>query len=218
MKKKKKLIFYLATRLGWMFFKLVGKTCSFKEVGRENFQKLADAKLSYLFVLWHGRIFSPIYLHCGEGITAMVSQHTDGEMIAQTLHKLGYHTVRGSSTRGGNQAFHEMVNVLKQRRIGAIIPDGPRGPRHHLKPGTIYIAQQAGVHLIPVAFSANRKIVFNSWDRFLLPLPFSKNIVYYGTPAKVMRELSEEQLEQTRQDFEAEMIRLEKQADEYFRH
>ncbi|MCI0494394.1 lysophospholipid acyltransferase family protein [candidate division KSB1 bacterium] len=217
MKKKKKLIFYLATKLGWILIKLLGKLCFFKEVGRENFQKLVQAKLPFLYVLWHGRIFSPIYLHCGEGITAMVSQHADGEMIAQTIHKLGYKTVRGSSTRGGNQAFHDMVSVLKNGGIGTIIPDGPRGPRHHLKPGTMYIAQQTGACLIPVTFSANRNIVFNSWDRFMLPLPFSKNIVFYGKPIKVLKELSEEQLDQLRKEFEAEMIRLENKADDYFR-
>lgn len=217
MKKKKKLTFYLATKLGWIFIKLIGKLCYFKEAGRENFEKLQRAKLPFLYVLWHGRILIPIYLHCGEGVTAMVSLHADGEMIARTIHKLGYKTVRGSSTRGGNQAFYDMVNVLKKGGTGAIIPDGPRGPRHHLKPGTMFIAQQTDAYLVPVTFSANRTIVFSSWDRFMLPLPFSKNIVFYGTPVQVPKELSGEQLEQLRKEFEAEMIRLENKADEYFR-
>lgn len=216
-KKKKKIIFYLATKLGWLLITLIGKMSFIKVLDRHHHQKLLKKQVPFIYLLWHGRILIPIYVHRGEGVTAMVSMHADGEMIAQTIHKLGYKTVRGSSTRGGNQAFHDMVNVLKNGGLGTIIPDGPRGPRHYLKPGTFYIAQQTGAYLLPITFSANRKIVFNSWDRFMLPLPFSKNVVIYGRPIDVPRELLPEQLEQLRIQFELDMIRLEKRADEYFR-
>lgn len=172
---------------------------------------------AHLFALWHGRIVVPIYVHRREGITAMVSLHTDGEMIARTLHRLGYRTVRGSSTRGGNQAFHDMLDVLKQGRVGAIIPDGPKGPRHHLKPGALYLAQQTGTHLIPVTFAASHKIQFRSWDRFVLPLPFSRNIMIYGQPIQVPAQLSPAELEQWRLDIENEMKALVTRADDYFR-
>lgn len=146
----------------------------------------------------------------------MVSLHSDGEIIAQTLQRLGYRTIRGSSSRGGNKAFHEMVDILSKNGVGAIIPDGPRGPRHHLKPGTLYIAQQSQAYLVPVTFSANRKIVFNSWDRFVLPLPFAKCVMLYGEPVRVGKDFPTDQLEQIREKFEQEMISLERTADEYF--
>jgi len=125
--------------------------------------------------------------------------------------------VRGSSTRGGKQAFHEMVNKLSQGSVGAIIPDGPTGPRHQFKPGTLYIAQQADAYLLPMTFSSNRNIVFKSWDKFMLPLPFSKNIILYGKPTRVPQNTSPRELVTIKNDFEEQMIKLEHQADEYFR-
>jgi len=215
-KKKKKILFYLAVKFGWLVILLLGKLSSIKIVGRHHVEKLLEKKVPFIYVLWHGRILLPTYILRNQGVTPMVSHHADGEMIAQTLHKIGYLTVRGSSTRGGKKAFHNMVNVLNQGGHGVMIPDGPRGPRHYLKPGTLYIARQSGAYLLPMCFSAKRKIQFNSWDRFILPLPFSKSVVIYGAPIKVPKNLSQEQLEQLRVKYEQEMIHLEKKADEYF--
>jgi lysophospholipid acyltransferase (LPLAT)-like uncharacterized protein len=216
-KNKKKIQGYLATKLGWLIILALGKLSRIKIVGRHHFEKLNKKNVPFIYVLWHGRIVLPIYVHRDEGITPMVSLHADGEMIAQTLHKLGYVTVRGSSTRGGGKAFYNMVDALKQGRRGAMIPDGPRGPRHYLKPGTLYIAQRSNAYLLPILFSSKRKMEFNSWDRFILPMPFSKSIVIYGAPINVPKDLSQQQVEQLRIKFQEEMIQLETQADEYFR-
>ncbi len=216
-KKKKKILFYLATRLGWLIILFVGKLSFIKIVGRHHLDQLKEKKVPFIYVLWHGRIIIPIYIHRRENITTMASFHSDGEMMAQTVQRLGYRIVRGSSTRGGKEAFHNMVEVINKGGTAAMLPDGPQGPRHYLKPGTIYLAQQTGAFLLPIIFSANRKIQFNSWDRFVLPLPFSKNVVIYGAPIDVPKNLSQEQLEQLRTTFQDSMIKLEKQADEYFR-
>ncbi|MDZ7330457.1 MAG: lysophospholipid acyltransferase family protein [candidate division KSB1 bacterium] len=195
---------------------MIGKLCSIRLINRAKVIALQRQHVPILYVLWHGRILIPIFVHRNEGITPMVSLHSDGEIIAQTLQRLGYRTIRGSSSRGGNKAFHEMVDILSKNGVGAIIPDGPRGPRHHLKPGTLYIAQQSQAYLVPVTFSANRKIVFNSWDRFVLPLPFAKCVMLYGEPVRVGKDFPTDQLEQIREKFEQEMISLERTADEYF--
>ena len=216
-KTKKKITFFLAVKFGWLFMLALGKSLFIKRKGWHHVSKLKKEKANFIFVLWHGRIVVPIYVHRGQGICPMVSLHADGEMIAQTMHKLGYTTVRGSSTRGGKEAFYQMVEKISKGTVGAMIPDGPRGPRHHLKPGTLYIAQQSGAYLIPVSFSANRKILFNSWDKFLLPLPLSKNIMIYGEPTKVPRNTSPREMVNIRQNFEKKMIDLERKADEYFR-
>ena len=216
-KTKKKLSFFLATKFGWLFILALGKLLFIKEKGKHHVDKIIEKKANYIYVLWHGRIIVPIYVHRNEKICPMVSMHADGEMIAQTMHKLGYQTVRGSSTRGGKKAFHELVAKVKNGAVGTMIPDGPRGPIHHLKPGTMFLAQQTNAYLIPATFSANKKIVFKSWDRFILPKPFSKNIMLYGKPVKVDKNLSSDELEQLRTDFEKQMIQLEQKADDYFR-
>lgn len=216
-KNKQKITLFLAIKFGWLLVLALGKSIFIKEKGRHYLKELQRKKAKYIFVLWHGRIIVPIFVHRGAGITPMVSQHSDGEMIAQTMEKLGYHTVRGSSTRGGKEAFHEMVARINRGTVGAMIPDGPRGPNRQFKPGTIYIAQQADAYLVPVCFSANRKMEFRSWDKFTVPLPFSKNILLYGEPLKIPREASPRQLAKLRNVIEKRMIDLEKEADDYFR-
>jgi len=215
-KKKKKIFFYLATKLGWLVILLLGKLSFIKIVGRHHLENLKNKNVPFIYVMWHGRILIPTYVHRGQGITGMASLNTDGEIGVQIVQKLGYHAVRGSSTRGGKEAFHNMIDMLKRGGHGAMFPDGPRGPRHYLKPGTIYLAQQTGAYLLPITFSAKRKVRFHSWDRFIIPLPFSKSVVIYGEPVNVPKDLSQEQLEQVRKKFEEDMIQLEKQADEYF--
>jgi len=211
-----RLCFFLATRLGWVIILLLGKTLRIKFIGQEFWDRLKASGGRFIVALWHGRFLVPVFLHRRQGIVAMVSQHRDGEMIAQTLHRLGYRTVRGSSTRGGKEAFHKMVRALKKGAIGAMIPDGPRGPRHKLKPGTLYMAQQSGASILPMSFAASQKIEFKSWDRFVLPLPFSKVVVLYGEPLSVSPQLSEGEVQRLLRNLETQMIELERQADGFF--
>jgi len=140
-KKKKKILFFLATKFGWLIILLLGKLSFIKIVGRHHLENLKKKNVPFIFVLWHGRILLPTYIHRRQGITGMASLNTDGEIGVQIVHKLGYQSVRGSSTRGGKKAFHDMVDVLNRGGTGTMFPDGPRGPRHYLKPGTLYIAR-----------------------------------------------------------------------------
>ena len=147
----------------------------------------------------------------------MVSQHDDGEMIAQTVEKLGFTTVRGSSTRGGRQALMDIVRELKKGKIATMMPDGPHGPRHVFKPGAIYIAQLARVPILPMTFSSNRFFQFRSWDKFMLIKPFSRSVIMYGEPYHVPARLEPSQLETVRAELEIKLIELEGAADGYFR-
>jgi len=215
-KTKKKLYFKLGVKFGWLLILLLGKLCSVKIIGKQRIDRLYKEKARIIYAIWHGRILLPIYIRKGEGITAMVSLHEDGEMIAQTLYRLGYHTVRGSSTRGGKNAFHEMVEVLKNGGTAAIMPDGPKGPRHKFKSGAIYLALQADAYIVPVTFSCKKKIEFKSWDRFNLITPFSKAIYIYGIPMKVPTDLTPAGIEDFKNKIEKIMIDYERWADEYF--
>ena len=219
MKKKTKqnIVFTLISKFGWLLILLLGKLSFIKTTGRHYWKQLKQENARFIYIIWHGRILLPIYLHRYEGITAMVSLHADGEMIAQTLHRLGYKTVRGSSTRGGKEAFYEMVEILKNGGTGAIMPDGPRGPRHKFKSGAIYLAQLSDAFLLPFTFASKRKIQFNSWDRFNLITPFSRAIAIYGKPIKVPTNLSKKEMVKFRQKIEQIMIHYEHQADEYFK-
>ena len=213
---KQRLFFFLLTHLGWLVILILGRLTRIRYIGREHRDWLVHHKKPYIYCVWHGRILLPIFVHRGENIQAMVSRHEDGEMIARTLHRLGYQSVRGSSTRGGQRATIEMIRHLKEGGTAAIMPDGPRGPRHDFKIGALVIAQRTGAYLLPFTFSASRTIVFKSWDRFMLLLPFARSVAVYGEPIQVPRDAGAEELEQLRLDVERRMIRLECQADSYF--
>ena len=213
----KKISSILAIKLGWLLFLLLGKLTRIRVEGQEYWDQLENSDRGFLVILWHGRIFLPIFHHRNQGVVAMVSQHGDGEMIARTVRKLGFTTVRGSSTRGGQKALRALVRELKQGKVGTMMPDGPRGPRHELKSGAIYIAQLARVPLLPMTFSAFPAIQFKSWDKFLLARPFSRSVVMYGEPIEVPPRMNPDEFEIFRKELESRLIKLEQNADEYLR-
>jgi hypothetical protein len=213
---RKRMEFYLARAFGWLIFVLLGPTFRFRVEGWEQLTPYFHSGKPALLALWHGRFFPFVYLLRSRGVVVMVSQHLDGEMIAQTLHRLGFRTVRGSSTRGGKKAFHEMVRALKEGKVCTIVPDGPTGPRHKLKPGVIYMAQQTGAPIFPLCFSARPALQFRSWDRFVFPLPFSRVFVSVGKMFTVPADADDRQLAQIRAELEGYMVEQERKADAFF--
>ncbi|MBU1636671.1 lysophospholipid acyltransferase family protein [bacterium] len=135
-----------------------------------------------LTITWHGRMMVPVWFARRKNFVAMISQHRDGEMVARLVQKLGYETVRGSSTRGGSGAAKLMVERLKNGQVGAMICDGPKGPIYKMKPGTPYIALTAGAEVIPATFAGKSRWTFRSWDRFTVPKPFSRVFLLWGEP------------------------------------
>ena len=213
LKKIKNFIFKTTV---YLFFFILGKTAKIKIVGKENYENLRKKRKSFIFIVWHGRMFLPVYLHRNEGIKPLISLSEDGEIASQIVSLLGYHPIRGSSSRRGKEALKEMCKELKNYAELAIIPDGPRGPRRVLKPGCIYIAQKTGAYLVPISYSCSKRFFLNSWDKFLLFPPFSKCIVIYGKPIKIKENLDKEKLEEMRKKIEKILIDLDTQADNYF--
>lgn len=133
-------------------------------------------------ITWHGRMMVPVWYARRRGIVAMISRHSDGELAAQLVERLGYDTVRGSSTRGGTEAALEILDRVKAGQAAAMICDGPRGPCYTMKPGAPFLALRAGASVIPATFAAERAWIFNSWDRFQIPKPFSRVHLFWGDP------------------------------------
>ncbi|RMD89725.1 MAG: DUF374 domain-containing protein [Calditrichaeota bacterium] len=212
-----KLRFMILSNLGYGLVVIFSKLTKIKIEGKEYLEELQKQKARYILCPWHGRILLPIYIHRQQNIYALVSQHRDGELLARILTKLGYRTIRGSSTRGGQAAFFQMARVLKNGFTGAVVPDGPRGPRHKLKEGVLKLAQLTGAYILPITFSSSRKITFKSWDRFTLFFPFSKAIVKYGKPCFIPSSLSPVEFKKLTARLEQKMIALEQEADAYFR-
>jgi hypothetical protein len=163
---------------------LIHYTCRFtEETDKTSLEMIKEGKA--FVALWHGRlIVFPRWMHKKGKFAAVVSTHRDGEFIAELMHSLGIQTIRGSSRKGGTSAMRELLSLLnqKQRLNIAITPDGPKGPRFNINGNITKLAARYNIPIIPLCFSTNRAIVFKTWDRFILPLPFSKIIIKVGSP------------------------------------
>ncbi|MCG2725180.1 MAG: lysophospholipid acyltransferase family protein [Elusimicrobia bacterium] len=115
-------------------------------------------------------------------ICALVSKSGDGEYLARMLNNLGFRTVRGSTSSGATRSLLKLIIYAKKGLSIAITPDGPKGPRHKIQNGVIFLAQKTGLPVIPMGSALSKKIIFNSWDKFQLPLPFSRAALVYDKP------------------------------------
>ena len=162
-----------------------------------------------LLCAWHQQFFAMIrhfesYRPYRPSI--MISQSQDGEMTAGVAEKSGWFPVRGSSSRGGSQAFRRLVKKLKESGLAAHIVDGPQGPAGKVKSGAIHLARATGAVIVPTYVSADKAWYFNSWDRFLLPKPFSRVTLRFGDMINLTSTNNEEELERQRKYIEDIML------------
>ena len=150
--------------------------------GKEHVQEFYAAKRPFVFAVWHGRMMAPVWHNRGRGLAAMISESRDGEMVSRLVRRLGYVTIRGSSTRGGTKAALELLGRLRDGWPVAMICDGPRGPIYKMKPGTPYLAIEAGKPVVLAAFAAPSRWILHSWDRFQIPKPFARVYILYSAP------------------------------------
>lgn len=203
----------LAQWVGPLLIKALGSTLRLEISGLENLTKARAAHGNVIYASWHGRLLIPAYLHRDEDIRVLVSTHQDGEYTARVIGKLGFGTVRGSSTRGGTSATLRLMDAAADSHDLAITPDGPRGPREKCQRGIIYLAKKTGLPLIPIGASHSRGVVLSSWDRFMIPLPFARCKVVYGEAALYDASLDEESVEKARLDLERRLRAVNEEAD-----
>ena len=172
-----------------------------------------------IFVIWHGRLLAGVFHPKMQQrhIKTLISEHQDGKIIANILGFLGYATIHGSSSKGGSAAVRQILKATRTEQCSiAITPDGPRGPAQKAADGALWIAKATGYPVIPLGFSAARGKRFGSWDRFLLPHPFTKLVLSYGNPLYVAKEDSEINFEARRVMMESELNRLNNACDNGF--
>lgn len=159
-------------------------TLRYTESGREAVDALWRERTPMVFTLWHDELFPLMHIRRDLKIVTVVSQSRDGELLARVMQRLGVRTARGSSSRGGVGALVGAARLMRREGLcGCVTVDGPRGPRHKVKPGAIFLAQRARALIVPVRIFMDRAKVFErAWDRFQVPLPFSGVRVVYGAP------------------------------------
>ena len=159
-----------------------------------------------LLCAWHQQFFGAIrhfqnYRDYRPAL--MISKSKDGEIIAGVASRSGWEPVRGSSSRGGVQAMRKLIEKLQQNRLAAHIVDGPQGPAGIIKNGLIRIAHAADAVIVPFYIFAERAWYFNSWDRFMLPKPFSRVRLRFGEMIRLVATDDEA-------EFEAQRVQVEK--------
>lgn len=187
-------IAYALVRLAWSWVRKP------RTIGEAH----ADAALarhpSFIPVLWHQhQLFCARWLvgqrERGVKPGFLISPSVDGEIGAMLVDRAGGVAIRGSSSHTGAKALRDFYEALVKQGVSPIItPDGPRGPPWVFKPGAILLAQMSGRPMLPMAYAASRAILFH-WDRFVIPLPFSKVVVAIGEPRYVPRTMDAKSLE-----------------------
>jgi lysophospholipid acyltransferase (LPLAT)-like uncharacterized protein len=168
------------------FVRLWSSTLRYRQEGYESVERLKAEGRLIVFAIWHDELFPYIHLHRNERVIAVVSQSSDGELLARVLAANGFLLARGSSSRGGLKALVSAKRQMHALGSNAVFTvDGPRGPRHKVKEGAVFLADRADAYLVPARVSMSPVKVFHkAWDRFQLPLPFARCAVRYGTPYK----------------------------------
>ena len=169
-----------------------------------------DGHQSFIFCIWHNRLALALIMHRDYAhrrrqpprLAAIVSASKDGGVVARVLEHFGVHPVRGSSSRRGPQALLELTTLAERDYDIAITPDGPRGPCYVVQPGVISLAQITGRPIVPASHTLDWKIRVKSWDRFQIPLPFSRVRMKFTEPLHIPRDATDAERESLRQQLE----------------
>lgn len=148
-------------------------------------QKLVEEKHSLVFAAMHGHLAGCMhFIDSYDNLTGIVSKSKDGDIAAAIFDKLGVaEVVRGSSSKGGKEALLQSLEIMKEKKFHSVVAvDGPKGPILNVKAGAVYIAKQTSRIVVPVVYTCKHYHQFKSWDKFILPYPYSKIDLYYGEP------------------------------------
>jgi lysophospholipid acyltransferase (LPLAT)-like uncharacterized protein len=170
---------------GIWLIRLLAWTWRYRIRDDDDVRRFRAAKRPIIFALWHGQMLPLLYWHRDEGVTVLISEHGDGEIIARIARHFGFRTIRGSTSRGAARALLELVREVQSGSELAITPDGPRGPAKTFAPGTVIVAQRSGAPIVPAVVHVPFSWRLGSWDRFIVPKPFARITVAYGDAIEI---------------------------------
>lgn len=200
---------------GWILIQMLARTWRWEVHGREHFLKTEEQKLPLIYAFWHGRILPATFFWRNRGIVVLTSENKDGEYIANVIHKFGYGSSRGSTSRGAVKGTMGMIRTLKKGAHVAFTVDGPRGPRHQVQQGVTWLAAYSQHPILPFHVEGKRAWNLGSWDGFQIPKPFTLVRVDIAPAMVLPRKLSDEELETKRVELETTLNNLCKAAEEW---
>ncbi len=188
----------------------IGRSLRLKVVGFDPFVNPDEA---LVFAGWHGKSMVPAVYFRQRGYYVIISHSRDGEIQNGVFTRFGFKAIRGSSGRGGVKALIESVRVLKEGARMALTPDGPRGPSGVVQDGIIMMAQKSGAGMVPVGVAARPCWHVKTWDRYMVPVPFSRTVLIFGEPLYVARTANRDEMEMARLQLQTEIHRIQAEAE-----
>ncbi len=195
-------------------FKIIAWTYRIKEINAYKKTPYQGKEKNYIYGFFHSQLLAHIYFYRNTKMVSLASLHRDGEIAAIVAEKFGITIVRGSSTRGGAEALLGLRRYINEGYDAALTVDGPRGPAGIVNNGIIYLAKLTGREIVPCCFVCDKNIRLRSWDRFMIPLPFSKGVFNFGKPIKIPENLTEEDINMYKEKIQIELKRLNEEAEE----
>lgn len=198
---------------GYSFIRLIGPTLRVSVSYEEGAQPTIGQR-PLILSFWHACIIPATYLFRKVGIRVMSSNSYDGEYMGRIIHKFGFVAVKGSSSRNAVRALLGLRRALQEGWAVAFSIDGPRGPRHKVKPGPVALARSSGVALSTFHIAVESAWVLNTWDRLIIPKPFSRVLMRFGKLIPIPPDATDEDIERYQQELQASLDRICEFAEE----
>ncbi len=174
--------------IAYYILRLYFLTIRIESINEDAIRQHLESGKKMITAIWHQRIVAVIgYVNRFSNYqpSVMISKSRDGDLIADVYSRMNFRPIRGSSSRDGKKALAAMVDDLKDHPIAVHVLDGPKGPRGVVKPGLIAMAEQSGAPVVPIYISMSRAWILHSWDRCLIPKPFSKIVIRWDQPKAI---------------------------------
>jgi lysophospholipid acyltransferase (LPLAT)-like uncharacterized protein len=198
--------------VGYPLIGMLGRTWRWRVTGFEHFTGIFATGRFPVMAFWHGRILPALYYFRRRGIVVITSDNFDGEWMAKIIHRFGYMTARGSTSRNAARAALRAKRRMEEGRPVGLTVDGPRGPAHVAQPGALWLAKVTGNPVLPFHLEAASHWTAPSWDASQIPLPFSRIAVVVGEPLWVPGDADAAGLEAKRVELEGILGILENRA------
>ena len=170
-----------------------------------------------LFAYFHGQMVTLMALSPRSHMTTLASNSRDGEMIGRAAERMGFGTVRGSSTQGGMKAARELIRETNAKRCILFNVDGPRGPHHVVKNSVIRIAEIARVPIVPVVCDGRKNLQINSWDKYIIPFLHTRMIYIYGEPIHLKKHMTDDDREEARALLEERLVGMDARLADFWK-
>ena len=211
-----KLAYSIVCWIGAKYIKFVSFTTKWSFINKKYVENLWKKNESFILCFWHGRLLMmPLSWNNKKKINVLISAHSDGQLLSKTVKYFDIKTIIGSSSKGGSEAIRNIIKSLKSGISIGMTPDGPRGPRMKINSVIIKIASLTGNKIVPLSYSVKKKIFLNSWDKFLVALPFGKGCFIWGKPIKIKKNISTNEDLKLSKKLENNLLKLTKKADRY---